>query len=115
MDSSNQNFNPADGSGLLGAIPEKPMAPGGMPYGLSEEKLPDNIPESVPGITATVSKEQDAGVDDFYSEDLINNIFEISNGNYLDTVCYGNREDRDSHRNRYGGQGSDRGAFHSDK
>ena len=40
MDSSNQKFNPADGSGLLGAIPEKPMAPGGMPYGIAE-KLPD--------------------------------------------------------------------------
>ena len=82
MDTSNQKFNPADGSGLLGAIPEKPMAPGGMPYGIAE-KLPDNIPESVPGITATVSKEQEAGIDDFYSEDLINNIFEISNELYI--------------------------------
>ena len=45
--------------------------------------FPDNIPDSVPGITATVGRDIQGGADDFFGEDLINNIFEISNELYL--------------------------------
>ncbi|MEE5989155.1 MAG: putative diguanylate cyclase YedQ [Firmicutes bacterium ADurb.Bin354] len=82
MDTSNERFNPADGSGLLGETPEKSVTGESKTYGISDI-FPDNIPDSVPGITATVGRDIQGGADDFFGEDLINNIFEISNELYL--------------------------------
>ena len=82
MDTSNERFNPADGSGLLGDTPEKSVTGESKTYGISDI-FPDNIPDSVPGITATVGRDIQGGADDFFGEDLINNIFEISNELYL--------------------------------
>ena len=82
MDTSNERFNPADGSGLLGETPEKSVTSESKTYGISDI-FPDNIPDSVPGITATVGRDIQGGADDFFGEDLINNIFEISNELYL--------------------------------
>ena len=82
MDTSNERFNPADGSGLLGETPGKSVTGESKTYGISDI-FPDNIPDSVPGITATVGRDIQGGADDFFGEDLINNIFEISNELYL--------------------------------
>ncbi len=65
MDTNGMGFNPADGSGILGVAPE-------------------NIPQSVPGITATVEDDKEALESSYYGEDLLNNIFEISNELYLE-------------------------------
>ncbi|MCR4938159.1 MAG: sensor domain-containing diguanylate cyclase [Lachnospiraceae bacterium] len=65
MDTNGMGFNPADGSGILGVAPE-------------------NIPQSVPGITATVEDYKEALESSYYGEDLLNNIFEISNELYLE-------------------------------
>ena len=65
MDTNGMGFNPADGSGILGVAPE-------------------NIPQSVPGITATVGADKESLESSHYGDDLLNNIFEISNELYLE-------------------------------
>ena len=79
MDTNGMSFNPADGSGILGVAPVNKVTAN---EGVAGSQ--GNIPQSVPGITATVGADKEALESSYYGEDLLNNIFEISNELYLE-------------------------------